>query len=193
MEVMGSMRHCRVSNNQAGFGLIEVMLAMFVTTIGLVTLLALFAQAIATTQLSQLDMIARQKAREALESIYTARNTTRISFDQIRNAPDGLFLTGFQELRLPNSGEGGDGLVGTQDDGDIETMRNPGKDGIAGNEDDEIVPLDNFERQIVISGLAAGGGGNNPDLRRIAITVRYTTPWGTQRSYAVESYVSRFR
>ena len=51
------------------------MMAVSVSTIGLVSLLALFSQAVVTMFLVQEDLIAKQKTREALESIFTARNT----------------------------------------------------------------------------------------------------------------------
>lgn len=178
-----------------GFSLVEVMLAVFVTSVGLVSLLALFAQAIATTQLAQQEMIARQKAREALESIFTARNTQQITFDLINNTGNGgVFLAGWQPLRRPNPPSGaGDGLVGTADDGDVDKMELPGPDGYMGTPDDQIIVLDNYERQITISPIAAGGGGSNPDLRQITIQVRYTTPGGMVRTFDVSSYVSRYR
>ncbi len=183
------------ARSQQGFGLIEVMLAMLVSMVGLVTLLALFAQAIATTQVAQLNMIARQKARESLESIFSARNTHQITFDMIQSVGDGgVFLEGYQPLLLPNpEGGSGDGLIGTADDGSIEEMILPGPDGYMGTEDDKIVVLDQFERQIEILPILMQGGDPNPDIRELRITVRYRTPIGALRTYTVGSYVSRFR
>ncbi len=70
---------------QSGFSLIEVMISMVVLTIGLVSLLGVFGLAMASTQTSQQDMIAKQLADEQYESIVTARNTTQINWDQINN------------------------------------------------------------------------------------------------------------
>ena len=66
---------------QEGFTLLEVMIAIVVLTIGLVAILASFAMAVGTTGLVQQDEIARQKATEAFESIFTARATNQITYD----------------------------------------------------------------------------------------------------------------
>jgi len=50
-----------------------------------VSLLGVFGLAMAATQTSQQDMIAKQLANEALESVVTARNTSQISWDDIQN------------------------------------------------------------------------------------------------------------
>ncbi len=60
---------------ESGYGLLEVMMAVFVSVIGLVSLLALFSQSVVTMVVVQEELIAKHKAREALESIYTARIT----------------------------------------------------------------------------------------------------------------------
>ena len=78
----------RSSNAEQGFSLIEVMVAMFLLTVGLVSLSGLYGQAIGTMQLAQQRLIVKQKVREALESIYTARNTQQITFNMIRNVSD---------------------------------------------------------------------------------------------------------
>src|ERR1700678_3576305 len=70
---------------QRGFSLIEVVISMAILTVGLVSLLGVFGIAMAATQTSQQDMIAKQLANEAYESIVTARNTTQITWDDIQN------------------------------------------------------------------------------------------------------------
>jgi Tfp pilus assembly protein PilV len=65
------------------------MVSMVVLTVGLVTLLGVFGLAVATTQTSQEDLIAKGLADEALESIVTARNTSQLSWDQIQNVGTG--------------------------------------------------------------------------------------------------------
>ena len=63
--------------------------AIVILGVGLLALMALFGKALATVQFSEEDQIAKQKARETLEAIYTARNDTSITFDQILNMSSG--------------------------------------------------------------------------------------------------------
>jgi type II secretory pathway pseudopilin PulG len=183
------------TNNPEGFGTLEVLAALFVVTIALTSLLALFGHAISTMTLMQDLLIAKQKSREALESIYTARNTRQITFDMIQNVSDsGVFLDGFQPLKRPNPTSGpGDGLIGTADDGAIETLTLPGPDGYLNTGDDEVRTLTAFERQIEIDPILFADSTVNPDVRKVLVSIRYNTPLGSQQTYQVESYISRFR
>ena len=183
------------THHSEGFSTIEVLAAMVVVTIALTSLLALFAYAISTMTLMQDLLIAKQKSRETLESIYTARNTRQITFDMIQNvSSSGIFLDGYQPLKRPNpTGSSGDGLIGTADDGDIETLRLPGPDGYLNTGDDEVRVLDRFERQIQIDPILYADSTVNPDVRKIMVSIRYSNPVGGQGTYVVESYISRFR
>ena len=49
---------------ESGYGLLEVMMAVFVSVIGLVSLLALFSQSVVTMVLVQEELIAKHKTRE---------------------------------------------------------------------------------------------------------------------------------
>ena len=179
-------------NGSDGFSTLEVLAAMFVITIALTGLLSLFGYAISTMSLMQDLLIAKQKSRETLESIYTARNTAQITFDMIQNVSDspGIFLDGYQALERPQA----DGLIGTADDADIETLTLPGPDGdLLTTGDNEVRVLNTFERQILISPILFADSSVNPDVRRVMVSIRYNTPMGGQSTYAVESYISRYR
>ncbi len=190
-------RNERVSrtHHSEGFSTIEVLAALFVLTIALTSLLALFGYAISTMTLNQDLLIAKQKSREALESIYTARNTRQITFDMIQNVSDsGIFLDGYQPLKRPNPISGmGDGLIGTADDGAIETLTLPGADGLLNTGDDEVRVLTRFDRQIQIDSILYADSTVNPDVRKVQVSIRYSNPLGGQQAYVVESYISRFR
>jgi hypothetical protein len=164
--------------------------------------MAAFATAVNATQNSQSNLIARQKTLEAMESIYTARNTQQIAFSQIANiASGGIFTGGATQLLSA----GPDGLVNTADDVNFpaagvcpagpECITLPGPDGILGNADDKPLSLANFTRQIQIgSVLEVDGVTTDPNLKQITVTVSYRTGGSTvPRSYSVNALISAFR
>ena len=188
------------TSQQRGFTLIETMIAIALMSVGILTLIAAFATAVSTTQTSQENLIARQKTMEAIESVYTARNSQQISFAQIANFPSGIFTSGPTQLLCA----GTDGLVNTTDDANCaahppcpagpECYVLPGPDGILGNADDQAMSLGNFTRQIAITNVLNSDGSVNSTLKQITVTVSYT-PIGstTARSYTVNTLISAFR
>lgn len=179
---------------ECGFTLLEVMISMVVLTIGLVSLLGVFGLSMAATQTSQQDMIAKQLANEALESIITARNTSQLTWDQIENVGtgNGIFVTGYQPINLA----GADGIIGTADDANdsIQVLREPGPDGIYGTSDDVLVPLTGYQRQITIGQVVDSNGNVMNTLRSINVTIQYSTPrLGVQKTYVLNSFISQFR
>ncbi len=182
------------TNNPEGFSTIEVLAALFVVTIALTSLLSLFGYALSTMTLMQDLLIAKQKSREALESLYTARNTGLITFAMIQNvsATPGIFLDGYQPLYRP----GTDGLIGTSDDNGtaVEEIILPGPDGdLTTTGDNEVRVLSSFERQIQIDPILYADNTVNPDVRKVLVSIRYNTPMGGRETYVVESYISRYR
>lgn len=189
MAKMTHKRHQRLADNrQRGFALLETLIAIVVLMIGLLAVLATFAMAIGNTTSVQLDSVARQKATEALESIFTARQTSQIAFDKIQNVGNGngIFVPGFTAMTDP----GPDGLDGTGDDVPSAMLRLPGPSGVITNTSppDVLVNLGNFQRQIAITNLAG-----NPNVRQITVTVRYPVPQGWQKSYQVQALISSYR
>jgi prepilin-type N-terminal cleavage/methylation domain-containing protein len=191
---------------ESGFSMIEVMIAMVVMTVGLCAVLASFATAINATEWAQEDLIARHKALDAMESIYTARNSQQLPFSSINNTtanPPGVFLPG----ALPLLCAGTDGLVGTADDaactapdtgaacpGGVECLVLPGPDGILGTADDVTQSLSNFTRTIAFNQVFLPTGAVNPDLMAVTITVAYTKNgrYGLSRSYTVNGLISSY-
>ncbi len=181
--------------NDAGFSLIETLIAMAILATGLLSLAGVFVMGLSQLTVSSASLIAREKAREAVESVHTARDTKTIAWCEIRNAatptncPDealGAFVNEATPLRTP----GPDGLVNTADDDeDIEVALNPGADNVLGTEDDVRMPLANYTRQIVISDILLANGQVNPNLRRLTVTISYTVG-KTQRTYTLTTFVS---
>jgi hypothetical protein len=171
---------------EGGFTLIEATVAMFVLSVGLLGLAQAFYLGMMHVATSPMNLIAREKAREAVESVHTARDTRTITWAQIRNVSNGgQFLDGAQPLGAP----GDDGLVNTGDNGEnvVESIREPGPDGVLGNGDDVFVPLTGFTRQIQILEL----NPVNPDLREIRVTISYSAG-PQQRQYVLRTFVSAF-
>jgi prepilin-type N-terminal cleavage/methylation domain-containing protein len=173
-------------HNESGFSLIETMIAMGILATGLLGLAGVFTIGMAHMATSSANLIAREKAREAVESVHTARDTRTITWSQIRNVADGgVFLNGAQSIKNP----GVDGLVNTADDNGIEELRQPGPDGILGNSDDVHISLTNYTRDVVISDVRDQNNAINPDLRQIVVTIRYSVGPVT-RTYVLTTYIS---
>jgi prepilin-type N-terminal cleavage/methylation domain-containing protein len=190
------MRMRSMSLGQAGFSLMEAVVAMSVLSIGLLGLAQAFVLGLNQLSTSSSNLIAREKAREAVESVHTARDTRTITWARIRNenavaaadanwgpcnsAGGGVFDNGVHAL----TEAGGDGLINTNDDGDVENVTTPGHDGVLGTQDDFVVPLDNFTREVQICDV-------NNDLREIRVTIRYFVGQ-LQREYRLRTFISAF-
>lgn len=167
---------------QSGFTLIEAMIALLILSGGLLALASALAQGLLLSSGSHYHQWAKEKASEAMESVFTARDARKIpSWNSIQNAgssASGIFLDGPQPIR--QAGE--DGLVNTNDDGNLESL--PGKDGIPGTADDEIFTADRFSREIEIQNIRS-------NLRQIRIIIRYAVG-NVQRQYQLTSFISPF-
>jgi prepilin-type N-terminal cleavage/methylation domain-containing protein len=175
---------------QRGFTLMEVLISAVVITIGLVGVLSVFGLAIAATQTSKEDLIAKQLANEAMENIFTARDSAQLTWAQIANVSQGgIFLDGAQSINVA----GANGLVGTSGPGSAETLTEPGPDGIMGTADDVIVPLTNFQRTIAIAPVTDSNGNPISSLNSITVTISYSTPRSPlPKTYVLTSYISEY-
>jgi type II secretory pathway pseudopilin PulG len=180
------------AKRQAGFSLLEVVIAGAIITIGLLAVLGLFGTALAATQSSQLDEIAHARATQALESIYTARQTNQLGFGAIDNTTTGtgIFTPGMVALSDP----GPDGIDGTADDVTPPApIVLPGPDGVLGTADDKTVSLAAFKRQIQITNALDATGAPNPNLKQVVVTIQYPGQGGRTSTYTVQSLISAFR
>jgi type II secretory pathway pseudopilin PulG len=180
---------------ERGFSLLEAMMAMMVLMVGMMALAQVLYMGLNIAATSTPTLIAREKAREAVESVHTARDTHTILWAEIRNVgapancPAGTTATGggvFENGDLAMLAPGDDGLVNTGDDDGLEA--NPGPDGLIGTDDD--VPFDGFTRQVDICDV-----NGNPDLRQITVTIRYAgsnAVGASRRTYRLSTLISRF-
>jgi len=184
-------RNSRRGRQQAGFTLLEALIAIAILSFGILSLAAVYAQGIQVANMTQLDYIAEKKAEEAVETIFAARDSKILAWTNIRNvtgaggASDGVFLVGPQPLLAA----GPDGLYGTADDDAANptvVIVGPGPDKILGTNDDVTMSLKNMTRTIVIADVPS-----EPGLRQITITMNYTAGRMT-RNYTLISYIAQF-
>jgi prepilin-type N-terminal cleavage/methylation domain-containing protein len=186
----------RVSQNERGFTLIEVMISVVLLAIGLLSMLSVFGIAMAATETAQENGTAKQLANEAVESILTARETANVTWTQIQNTgAGGIFLPGFQPVNCP----GVDGIVGTADDAACgpQIMEQPGPNGIYAGvcPPDVCTPLTNFQRQIqILPVFPVGSVVPIPTLRQLTITIQYNIPqFKLPRQYVLNTFISQYR
>ena len=173
----------------AGFSLIELSVAIGIMSVAVLGLAGSMAAGFRHLATSPAHVIAAQKATQAVEAVFAARDSHRLVWNQIRNvrgagADGGVFLDGAQSMRTP----GVDGLVNTADDGPaVEQTQMPGPDNILGTADDRQLALYGFTREIAIRDIA----GENGQLRAVTVTITYQA--GTRReSYVLSTYISSY-
>jgi type II secretory pathway pseudopilin PulG len=177
-----------MAKKESGFSLVETLIAMGILATGLLSLAAVFAMGLNQLRGSTASLVAREKAREAVESVHTARDTRVITWAQIRNTGNGgVFLADPQPLRQ----SGADGIVGTADDADapLEVSLFPGDDNLLGTDDDIEMPLDTYTRTITISDIITNGAPN-PSLRQLTVTIGFRVG-DAQRTYTLTTFISR--
>jgi type II secretory pathway pseudopilin PulG len=178
----------KTNRTENGFSLIETMLATVILMGGMLGLAAVFTQGVVLMSVSQTDVIAKQKAMAAIESVFTARDTRVLTWAQVRNAANGgIFLDGPQPLYAEcTTNPPNDGMANTADDSacPADSIVNPGPDGLLATGDDRVMPLMNFTREVEITDAA-------PNLRRVRVIVRYKAS-RLEREYVLTTFVSSF-
>jgi uncharacterized protein (TIGR02598 family) len=180
----------RPASSERGFSLIEMVVATGILAAGLLSLVGILVLGLNHLKSSSPSLIAREKAREAVESVHAARDTRVITWAQIKNvSAGGVFVDGDQPMNKP----GADGLVNTADDATqgLEEQISAGVDGVLGTGDDVHTPLRDFTRKIEITNLLDAQGAVNPDLRQIRVAVRYKVG-SNWRTYTLTTYISSY-
>ena len=186
-----------VRPEERGFTLLEVLMAMAVMVVGLLSLAYGIGLGMEAVQMSTMDTIAREKAREAMEDVFTARDTAAIQFTQICNIPPNnapnpnncLFVNGPTPMYTADNY----GLVNTTNAANqpIETYQTPGPDGILGTADDPpAYTLTGFLRTIQVTPIGSSDGYTT--LALVQVTITYNPlPW-QQRTVILVTIMSPY-
>ena len=85
MDVGTVDRAVNTLRSEAGFSLVESLVSLGILSVGMLGIAGAFLQGSVQLTGSDLDLLAREKAAEAIESVFTARDTRTIQWAQIRN------------------------------------------------------------------------------------------------------------
>ncbi len=180
MDARVAMRH--QMDAESGITLIETMIAMLVLTVGAIGMAGVFLQGMNLAATAPKELVATQKAAEAIESVFGARDSHTVTWDQLRNVSHGGI---FVDAATPMKVAGADGVLNTADDGAVESVELPGPDqNLATPADNKTETLTGFTRQITISDLSQ-------ILRQVTVTITYQAG-ATTRTYALTAYISAF-
>jgi prepilin-type N-terminal cleavage/methylation domain-containing protein len=169
---------------QAGFSLLEMLVAMIIVTVGLLGVASSIGYALMASNSGRGITNAKLLVVSALEQMESLRDTGQLNFDEISNAAvTGSTFPGFSTSFLPVSTvPGPDGIYGTGDD----LSTDPGVDGIYGTSDDvtdQTLVVKGATRQVVITSLS-------PTLKKIQVTLRYSANGGSTRDLVGVSYLN---
>ena len=160
-----------LAGREEGFSYVDVMVAMVIFLIGILGYLSAISAGVLLTRGQQQQLLARHIAATAMESIMAAKETdpNRLGWKAIGNVgsnidpdtslPQGVFLTGFQQV-----------------------VANAGPDEVVGTADDTGATTVGYSRQITIadicdpdrpSSICPVPGDWPIKMRRVTVTVRY--------------------
>ena len=156
-------------HSESGVTILEMVVAMLVLTVGLLSLAASIGYAVTVSNRGRNLTNTKLLVVTMLEQMETLRNAGDLTFGQIANTTQvdstdathsfAGFPAGFQPLTT-----------------------DPGPDGILGTADD-LSPVTGYSRQIAITSLS-------PTLKRIEVTVRYPDAGGVMRDLVGVSYLN---
>jgi prepilin-type N-terminal cleavage/methylation domain-containing protein len=163
------IKHHR-QQRESGFSLFEMVVAMFILTIGLLGVASAIGYALMASNSGRGLTNAKLLVVSALEQMETLRDSGQLNFAEISNSQvSGSSFTGFPATFLPVSTvPGPDFVYGTLDD--------PGRT-------DPTLAINGVTRQILITSLGA-------TLKRIQVTLRYSPNGGTSLDLVCVSYLN---
>jgi len=176
------------TKGEAGFTLIEAVIAILILTIGLIGTAAAITYALQFGAVSRNLSSAKSVIVATIEEVEALRNVRRLDFKQVANvgSVDNVgspnlfngFSTGFKPVSLS---PGPDAVNGTDDD-----LRDPGADGNYGTPDDfdnQGLVRSGYMRNITVTNLS-------DTLKRVEVRVRYLGSSGIIGEIAGVSYLN---
>jgi prepilin-type N-terminal cleavage/methylation domain-containing protein len=176
----------RSGADERGFSLAEVMVALGILCMGLLALAGVFTIELSRMTTSSWDIVAKEQATQALESVFAARDAGRLKWTDLQNtSTGGIFAVGPKSLIDP----GPDAINNTGDDDASKPLqvREPGPNGNLGDSDDKLVSLATYTREVKITPVA----GSADTLREVRVIIEYTVS-GLKRHFEVASYISSY-
>lgn len=177
------------SKKQAGFSLIEAIIAIFIVTIGLLGTAASITYALEYTAASRNISSAKLIITSTFEEIESLRNTRKLEFRQVANVgevnntncpnPFSGFSNDFKEVSLES---GKDGTFGTDDDLSIDA----GSDGVWGTDDDvrdESRARGGYLRRITVTELSS-------TVKQVEVRIKYASSNGKMNELAGVCYLN---
>jgi type II secretory pathway pseudopilin PulG len=176
--------------SEAGITMIEMCIAIWILSIGLLGLAGAIGFAMTVSNKGRNVTNTKMLIVSVLEEMETLRNTDELTYGQIANQGQvnnagatkafGGFPSTFQPVSI---NPGPDGIYATDDD-----LIDPGNDGQYNTGDEKVNPAwarPGYSRQVLITFL-----GNNPNLKRIQVTLRYTGNNGQNQDLVGVSYLN---
>jgi prepilin-type N-terminal cleavage/methylation domain-containing protein len=159
---------------QAGFSLIEVIIAMIILLVGILATISALSFSIFSIQDSEQRSVSKEVTRSTLETVFSMRDL--LAFNQqaglasynwnsikVKNGSNGgIFLDGWNPIR---ESPGADGIFGTDDD----ACSGTGSCVVGASANDSPV-LPGYQRKIEIVDIVQNGIVRK---RRITVRVRY--------------------
>jgi len=175
----------QLRQSESGFSLLEMVIAIFLLTIGLLGVASAISYALAASNRGRGVTNSKMLIVSILEQMETLRDTGQLHFNEISNTQvTGSTFTGFPSTFQPVSTvPGADGVFGTADD-----LIVAGPDGVYGTPDDftdNTKARPGVTRQILISTLP-----DNDYLKKIQVTLRYSPNGGEVKELVCSGYLN---
>jgi type II secretory pathway pseudopilin PulG len=185
-----------IKNNENGFTVIEVIIAILIMTIGILSLLSAISYAAMRGREAEQRNTARQLTNAALESIFATRDLQQVggaagpatALDNWETAvanttpatPLGIFLPGYNPIREDS---GRDGIEGTADDACQSVSC------VVGAYTNSSPIIKGYEREIIITNIFETNSTVS-NRRNVVINVRYSAGQ-VQRIETVSTIISK--